>query len=153
MPTKILDICIQNVQGEVRAGAPAGVTDLKAAVRFLRYIDANMPGSCDNIFTFGMSGGGAQSALMGATGDSSLYEPYLTAIGAVSGVSDAVAGSMCWCPITNLDTADEAYEWMMASTRSGLSEEEQTISNELAKSFATYINKAGIKGANTFRIK
>ncbi len=130
------------------AGAPAGVTDLKAAVRFLRYIDANMPGSCDNIFTFGMSGGGAQSALMGATGDSSLYEPYLTAIGAVSGVSDAVAGSMCWCPITNLDTADEAYEWMMASTRSGLSEEEQTISNELAKSFATYINKAGIKGDN-----
>jgi hypothetical protein len=31
----------------------------------------------DSIFTFGMSGGGAQSALVGATGDSELYTPYL----------------------------------------------------------------------------
>jgi hypothetical protein len=28
-------------------------------------------------------------------------------------ISDAVAGSMCWCPITSLDYADEAYEWNM----------------------------------------
>lgn len=40
--------------------------------------------------------------------------------------SDAVKGSMCWCPITNLDVADEAYEWNMGNTRSGLSEDEQT---------------------------
>ena len=64
-----------------------------------------------------MSGGGAQSALMGSTGDSALYDPYLEQIGAVSGVSDAVLGSMCWCPITSLDSADEAYEWMMGVTR------------------------------------
>ena len=95
------------------AGAPAGVTDLKAAVRYLRYTDDVVPGNAERIFTFGMSGGGAQSALMGSTGDSSLYDAYLEEIGAVTGVSDAVLGSMCWCPITNLDTADEAYEWMM----------------------------------------
>lgn len=127
------------------AGAPAGVTDLKAAVRYIRYSDDTVPGDAESIFTFGMSGGGAQSALMGATGDSDLYEPYLKAIGAVEGVSDAVAGSMCWCPITNLDTADEAYEWMLGSTRSGLSAEEQAISDRLAEAFAEYINNAGIK--------
>ena len=127
------------------AGAPAGVTDLKAAVRYLRYTDDVIPGNAERIFTFGMSGGGAQSALMGSTGDSTLYDAYLEEIGAVTGVSDAVLGSMCWCPITNLDTADEAYEWMMGVTRSGLSEEEQQISDQLAEAFATYINSAGIK--------
>lgn len=76
-------------------GAPAGVTDLKAAVRYIRYNKGTIPGSMDRIFTFGMSGGGAQSALMGTTGDSELYTPYLEAIGAVENVSDAVAGSMC----------------------------------------------------------
>ena len=126
-------------------GAPAGVTDLKAALRFLRWND-QLPGDTERIFTFGMSGGGAQSALMGATGDSALYAPYLTAIGAVEGVSDAVAGSMCWCPITNLESADEAYEWMMGVTRSSLSEEEQAISDALAEAFAAYVNEAGIPG-------
>ncbi len=127
------------------AGAPAGVTDLKAAVRYIRYSDDTIPGSAESIFTFGMSGGGAQSALMGATGDSSLYDAYLEEIGAVSGVSDSVLGSMCWCPITNLDSADEAYEWMMGVTRSGLSDEQQQISDKLAEAFAAYINEAGIK--------
>lgn len=130
------------------AGAPAGVTDLKAAVRYIRYCDDVIAGSAERIFTFGMSGGGAQSALMGATGDSELYTPYLESIGAVQGVSDAVCGSMDWCPITNLDTADESYEWMMGVTRSGLSEEDQAISDALASAFADYINSAGIKDEN-----
>ena len=125
-------------------GAPAGITDLKAAVRYLRYTDDTIPGNAESIFTFGMSGGGAQSALMGATGDSELYEPYLEEIGAVTGYSDAVLGSMCWCPITNLDTADEAYEWMMGVTRSDLTEEEQEISDRLAEAYSAYVNAAGI---------
>ncbi len=126
-------------------GAPAGVTDLKAAIRYIRYSDENVPGDAESIFTFGMSGGGAQSAIVGAAGDSSLYDAYLEEIGAVEGYSDAVLGSMCWCPITNLDTADEAYEWMMGSTREGLSEEEQDISDALAEAFAEYINGSGLK--------
>ena len=127
------------------AGAPAGVTDFKAAIRYTRYNADQLPGDMNSIFSLGMSGGGAQSALLGATGNSDLYDPYLKAIGAVMTESDAVLGSMCWCPITNLDTADEAYEWMMGVTRSGLSEEEQQISDKLAEAFAEYINAAGIK--------
>ncbi len=130
------------------AGAPAGVTDIKAAVRYLRYTDNTIPGDAEKIFVFGMSGGGAQSAIVGAAGDSELYAPYLEQIGAVQGVSDAVYGSMDWCPITNLDSADEAYEWMMGVTRSGLSDEEQAISDAMAVSFADYINQAGIKDEN-----
>ena len=130
------------------AGAPAGVVDLKAAVRFLRVVADKIAGSTDRIFTFGMSGGGAQSALMGATGNSDLYEPYLNAIGAASDVSDAILGSMDWCPITGLDVADEAYEWMMGSTRSDLSDEEKKISDGLAQAYASWVNSAGIVDAN-----
>ena len=130
------------------AGAPAGVTDLKAAVRYIRYTKDTIPGSTDRIFTFGMSGGGAQSALLGATGDSELYTPYLDAIGAVSGESDAVAGTMAWCPITNLDYASEAYEWNLGVTRTSLSEDLQALSDAMAEQFALYINKLGLTDEN-----
>ena len=126
-------------------GAPAGVTDLKAAIRYIRYNADILPGDSAAVFTFGMSGGGAQSALMGASGNSNLYAPYLEAIGAVQGVSDSILGAMCWCPITNLDSADEAYEWMMGITRSGLSDEEQSTSDQLAAAFAAYVNNAGFR--------
>lgn len=129
------------------AGAPYGVTDLKAAVRYIRYNDGNVPGCTERIFTFGMSGGGAQSALMGATGDSELYTPYLEAIGAVEGVSDAIAGAMAWCPITSLDYADATYEWNMGVTRTGLTEDMQTLSDDLARAFADYINELGLTDA------
>lgn len=127
------------------AGAPAGVTDLKAAIRYVRYNSDTLPGSTDRIFSFGMSGGGAQSALLGSTGDSELYTPYLDAIGAVSDESDATAGSMCWCPITNLDYADEAYEWNMGVTRTDLSDDMQQLSDNMATAFAQYINELGLK--------
>ena len=130
------------------AGAPTGVTDFKAAIRYTRYNSDVLPGDPDRLFSFGMSGGGAQSALIGATGDSALYTPYLNAIGAVEGVSDAVMGSMCWCPVTNLDVADEAYEWNMGSARSGLDTDTQKLSDGLATAFAEYINNVKLKDAN-----
>lgn len=130
------------------AGAPAGVTDLKAAIRYIRYNGDIIPGSNERIFSFGMSGGGAQSALLGATGDSELYTPYLQAIGAVEGVSDAVAGSMCWCPITNLDYASEAYEWNLGITRTDLTEDMQALSDAMAEQYALYINELGLQDEN-----
>ena len=129
-------------------GAPAGVTDLKAALRYIRYNEGNIAGDMDSIFSFGMSGGGAQSALLGTTGDSEMYDSYLEAIGAVMTTSDAVTGSMCWCPITSLDIADEAYEWNMGVTRSNLSDDEQALSDDLAEAFAEYINALGIVDEN-----
>lgn len=129
-------------------GAPAGVTDLKAAIRYLRYCDDVIAGSAENIFACGMSGGGAQAAILGASGNSKLYDPYLKAIGAVKGASDAIKGSMNWCPITDLDTANAEYEWMMGCTRPKRSKDKQAISDNLAKAFAEYINKAGFIDKN-----
>ena len=139
-------------------GVPYGITDLKAAVRYYRYNESVLPGNTDNIFSYGMSGGGAQSALIGATGDSKLYYPYLESIGAVmtdndgNEISDAIAGSMCWCPITSLDIADEAYEWNMGQYFDTSTRADDTftsaLSDDLAKAFATYINELGLKDEN-----
>ncbi len=127
-------------------GAPLGVTDLKAAVRYYRYLAAkgSVPGNTDLIFSFGHSGGGAQSAIFGASGNSSLYDDYLSAIGANTDYKDNIYGSMCWCPITNLDQGDAAYEWNMGLTRS-ISGSDLSISKALAAEFATYVNAIGFK--------
>ena len=125
------------------AGAPAGVVDIKAAIRFLRYVTDDIAGDPTRIVTFGMSGGGAQSVIVGATGDSELFEPYLSAIGAVTAISDSIHAMQAWCPITGLDVGDAAYEWMLGSTRTNLTEEEQRISDGLAEQFVAYINEAG----------
>lgn len=124
-------------------GAPTGVTDLKAAIRYIRYADDVIAGDAESIFVYGMSGGGAQAAILGASGDSELYTPYLEAIGAVQGVSDAVAGVMAWCPVTNLDTANAEYEWMMGCTRPKRTDELNAISDKLAHAYAAYVNQAG----------
>lgn len=136
-------------------GAPWGVTDFKAAIRYVRYNKSALPGSTDSIFVFGMSGGGAQSTLIGTTGDSALYTPYLQLIGAAMydteghPLSDAVSGVMAWCPITSLDEADEAYEWNMGQFASTGTRAENTwtsaLSKDLATSYAQYINQLGIK--------
>lgn len=139
-------------------GAPWGVTDLKAAIRYLRFNSENLQGNTESIFTFGHSGGGAQSALVGVTGDSDLYAPYLESIGAAmvdkngNPLSDSVLGSMCWCPITNLDTADEAYEWNMGQySDSGSRANDSwtsTLSEDLATEYANYINEINLKDSN-----
>ncbi len=137
-----------------KGNAPWGVTDLKAAVRYIRYNIDVLPGSTKRIAVFGHSGGGAQSSIMGASGDSELYTPYLDAIGAASAdkdgkaLSDAVAGVMAWCPITSLDYADSAYEWNMGQFASSGTRADGTwtaaYSDDLAKQFAEHINKLGL---------
>ncbi len=129
------------------AAAPSAVTDLKSAIKYYRYLAAQgaVPGNTDRIFSFGHSGGGAQSAILGSCGNSTLYTPYLEALGAKTGYRDDICGSMCWCPITNLDLGSEGYEWNMGLSRSGLSGTDQNISKALAAAFADYINALGLK--------
>ena len=139
-------------------GAPWGVTDLKAAIRYTRYNADVLPGNTDSVFVFGMSGGGAQSAVIGASGDSTLYTPYLESIGAAmtsadgQTLSDAVTGVMAWCPITSLDQADEAYEWNMGQYSSSGTRADGTftaaLSDDLATAYADYINQLGLTDAN-----
>ena len=131
--------------------APTGIVDLKAAVRYLRYNDAVMPGDAERIISNGTSAGGAMSSLLGATGNSKDYEPYLIAIGAAD-ERDNVFAASCYCPITNLENSDMAYEWQFNGifeyTGFGpigpggtLTEEQIVFSDILKPMFSAYLNR------------
>ena len=137
------------------SGAPWAVVDLKTAIRYVRYNKKLIPGDKDKIYTFGMSGGGAQSCLMGVTGNSELFTKYLEANGAAmkdsegKDIKDNIKGSQCWCPITNLDTADEAYEWNMGQYYSTGTRADGTftklLSDDLAAEYVKYVNAIKLK--------
>lgn len=107
----------QNSAKTYTGKAPACIIDLKAAVRYLRHNDKQMPGDAEKIISNGTSAGGALSSLLGASGCNADYEPYLTALGAADERDDIFAVS-AYCPITNLDHADIAYEWLFNGVNS-----------------------------------
>ena len=125
--------------GDYYGVAPAAIVDLKAAVRFLRYNHTlgTFTGDTDHIISSGGSAGGALSALLGASGNSSLYTTYLDAIGAADADDDIFAVG-AWSPITNLDHADGAYEMEYGSLEYSGSVVNQTLSAALISEFDTY---------------
>ncbi len=129
--------------------APAAIVDLKAAVRYIRHNKGVIPGNVNWIFSTGVSAGGALSALLGASGNSHLYDPYLKEIGAAD-AADNIFGSACFCPITDLEHADGAYEWMYGTTptRSGLVDQE--LSKQLKAIYAGYQDSLNLQGKNGF---
>lgn len=154
----------QDSNGKYTGKAPAGLVDLKAAVRYLHYNDKAMPGDANKIISNGTSAGGAMSALLGATGNNADYEPYLKEIGAADAKDDVFASSD-YCPITNLDNADMAYEWqfngintyktMEIGNNNGqitrtqktgeMTADQIKLSDKLKPMFPVYLNSLGLK--------
>ncbi len=130
--------------------APVAIVDLKAAIRYLRHNAGVLPGNTDWIVTTGVSAGGALSALVGASGDSRLYDAYFKEIGAAD-ASDSVFGSADFCPIMDLDHADMAYEWMWGTVpgRDGKLQD-QDLSKQLRDAFAAYQSSLKLQGRNGF---
>ncbi|GAK50079.1 hypothetical protein U14_01305 [Candidatus Moduliflexus flocculans] len=157
----------QDESGQYTGKAPAAIVDLKAAVRYLRYNDSVMPGDAEKIISNGTSAGGALSALLGATGNNADYEPYLKALGAAE-VRDDIFAVSAYCPITNLDHADMAYEWQFNGVNdykkieismldfkvqrkeiAGTLMAEQIKTSEMLKPlFPAYLNSLGLKKAD-----
>ena len=141
--------------GENIGKAPACIVDLKAAVRYLRHNDKAMPGNAEKIISNGTSAGGALSALLGGTGNSPDYEPYLKAVGAAD-ERDDIFGASCYCPITNLDHADMTYEWMFNglneyNSRGGhgtMTSAQIELSGQLKSLFPAYLNSLRLKKAD-----
>ncbi len=130
--------------------APAGIVDLKAAVRYVRFNDDKMPGDANKIISNGTSAGGAMSSLLGATGNHPDYEPFLKEIGAAEATDDIFAAS-CYCPITNLDNSDTAYEWLFNKVHhyvwmneGDLNEEQVALSGQLKGLFPSYLNSLNL---------
>ena len=157
----------QDTAGNYIAHSPAQVVDVKAAIRYLRYNDAAMPGTTKRIIITGTSGGGALGVAIAADGNSPDYYPYLAELGAAgvtcnggtctSTLNDDIFGTVLYCPITNLDHMDAAYEWMYGQTRRELgtytfnnvvtdySTAQLDASDFMAADFVTYFNGLGLK--------
>lgn len=60
---------------------------------------------------------------------------------------DDVWASVCYCPITDLEHADMAYEWLYGTTASrvSLGAEAKAISSSLAEHFSTYQNSLALR--------
>lgn len=144
----------KDAAGVFNGKAPSAIVDLKAAVRYLRFNDEIMPGDAEKIVSSGTSAGGALSALLGATGNHLDYEPYLQEIGAVNERDDIYATN-AYCPITNLDYADTAYEWLFygindyyflgGGTMTG---DRLIVSQELKDMFPAYLNSLKLVSLN-----
>ncbi|MGW1500426.1 subtype B tannase [Streptomyces mirabilis] len=131
--------------------APAAIVDLKAAVRYVRANKGVIPGNTDRIVSTGTSAGGALSSLLGASGDRPIYDKYLQELGAAD-ASDAIFATGAWCPITDLEHADGAYEfnWGANVTASTGKVVDQTVSKALRAQFAEYQASLRLRGLNGF---
>lgn len=139
----------QAEDGTYYGKVPAAIVDLKAAIRYIRYNDDIMPGNADWIISTGVSAGGALSALLGASGNSDLYEPYLAELGAAD-ADDSIFATAAFCPILDLEHADMAYEWMFGTTAINGSLVDQDISTQLAELFVDYIASLNLEGQDDF---
>lgn len=136
-------------------GCPWAVCELKAAVRYLRYNAEAIPGDTNRIIAFGLGSGGLLAQVLGATGSSELYTPYLEEVGAATHdaegntFGDEICGVASWCPDAAPAHADEAYEWELGQfaplegTRAQ-GQWTQLLSNDLAAGYAAYVNSLGL---------
>ena len=158
---------LTNSSAQYTGKAPAAIVDLKAAVRYLRFNDKIMPGNAEKIISNGTSAGGALSALLGASGNQKIYNSYLNELGAATARDDIFAVS-AYCPITNLDNADAAYEWQYGHVKDykkmdirqldynvertlvdkTLTEEEIAVQPKQAAIFPKYVNSLKLKDEN-----
>ena len=105
----------------------------------------------ERIVSTGCSAGGGLSALLGASGDSPLYDRHLAEIGAAQ-ESDSIFAASCYSPIMDLAHADMAYEWMYGPSLHNQSKQQvdQELSAELRALFAQYQASLGLQGRDGF---
>jgi len=139
----------QSADGRYFGKAPAAIVDLKAAVRYVRHNAGRLPGNPQWIVSAGCSAGGGLSALLGASGNSPLYEAELRAVGAAD-APDHVFASACYSPITDLEHADMSYEWMYQGVVTRRVKVDETVSRELAAAFPAHQDSLGLQGRAGF---
>jgi len=139
----------KSADGTYYGKAPAAIVDLKAAVRYIRHNKGILPGNMDWIVSSGCSAGGGLSALLGASGNSPLYEPYLKEIGAAE-ENDNIFASGCGSPVTDLEHADMSYEWAFGASQPRSGSVDPKISAALKAAFPAYEASLDLEGKGGF---
>lgn len=131
-------------------GAPWGLIDCKAALRWLRYNAEDLPGDAENVFAIGRLGGGGMATLLASSGDAPQFNSYLECIGAAfhdsagNTISDAVTGCAGWDPLLVFDNANAAYEWEIGQFTATDARQEgslgRQLSIDLCNAYVSYVN-------------
>ena len=143
---------------KVEGTAPWGVTDLKAAIRYLRYNADSIVGNTNKIFMLGHGDGGGLATIVGTSGDNTLYLPYLKKVGAALAdkggktISDKLDGVVSWCSSMISEMSNASYEWNIGQYV-GTNTREKTVftkslSNDLSIEFVKYINDLNLRDEN-----
>lgn len=124
---------------------PYPIVDLKAAVRYLRYGDNEtlIPGNMERIFYTGTSSGGDATVMIGSSGNSKFFEPYLEELGAADERDDVFCAAPS-CPVMNREWGDPAIAW---ERWGDLSDDADALklNAALCDAYIEYLNSLGLK--------
>jgi len=140
---------IRNTNGQFTGKAPASIVDLKAAVRYIRHNKGVLPGNTNRIVALGCGSGGGLAALLGTSGNNSLYTPYLQELAAAQ-TTDNIFAVACYAPNIDLEHADMAYEWQFGTVPLKKAMVNQNISRQLIALYAGYVEGLALQGKDGF---
>ena len=94
---------------------PNPIADLKASVRYLHFNDDVMPGDANKIIVSGTSSGGCATVMLGASGNTTLYDVQLSEIGAYMGpgARDDIWLAAPSCAVAMRGNSDPAISWAL----------------------------------------
>lgn len=152
--------------GNITGKSPTQVVDLKAGIIELRANTDIIPGDMNKIISYGTSGGGQMSSVLGASGNMSEYYEYMYESG-VLGVSknedgtyssiykDDIYAAQAYCPIADIENADFAYAWWWVDLADqggiqgdSISDFEAKLQELEADAFIDYINSLDLKDSD-----
>lgn len=134
---------------------PAPFVDMKSAVRYLHFNSDLIPGDERKIFFSGFSSGGNGASIIGAAGNTTLFDEYFEEIGAYAGpdARDDVFGVIVGSPAMARGSIwSETRIWQLMYDRSKTAAENITdlkavspVNGLMLEQFVTWLNGKGIE--------
>ena len=112
-----------NIAGYMYGKLPNPIVDLKASLRYLHFNDDVMPGDANKIVVQGSSSGGSATVMLGSSGNTTLYEKEMAAIGglplSMEGIRDDIWVAEPSCAVMMRGNADPAIAWALFGDLTG----------------------------------
>lgn len=140
--------------------SPCQIVDLKSGLRMLRLNQDILPGNYDKVISYGFSGGGQMSSVLGASGNMKAYFPLLWENGSAgitrlpdgsfeSSIDDSIYGCVCFAPIAALQVSSLAHAWVRYDScmngRYKFTPFQLQLEKDMAVRFCEYINDLGLR--------
>ena len=143
------------ISGGINYGKmPAPFVDMKSAIRYLHFNSDLIPGDTRKIFFSGFSSGGNGASIIGAAGNTTLFDEYFDEIGAYAGpgARDDVFGVIVGSPAMARNIWSETRIWQLMYDRSKTAAENITdlkavslVNGLMLEHFVNWLNGKGIE--------